>query len=279
MRTNSQAPLQFVKSSLVAANYPAASINGQDHELYGIMQFVENMFPKLAILVCQRSETPSVQYVNSNFKKLLGYEPAEIKKMSLPDFLKLVHPEDIQDVHQCFAFINASEPYDPLLYRFELNYRIKHKRGHYINITDEKLAMQYRCGEYIYINCFKDVTDEAMFHHVNMNIYQLMQGTFKKVQTFIPRQGQDNFTPRQKDIVNLVAKGFTNQQIAERLSVSVNTIKNHKSMLFRKVKVKNSIGLLSVTRDSYNLFQTSFANCSNDGSLAPINSNTQLLVK
>ena len=95
----------------------------------------------------------------------------------------------------------------------------------------------------------RDVSDEGVFHQVNMNIYQLIRGEFKKVQTFIPRQGQDNFTPRQKDIVNLVAKGFTNQEIAERLSVSVNTIKNHKSMLFRKIKVRNSIELLRVARN------------------------------
>jgi DNA-binding NarL/FixJ family response regulator len=109
--------------------------------------------------------------------------------------------------------------------------------------------MQYRGGEYIYINCIKDVSDEAIFHHVNMNIYKLIRGEFKKVQNFIPRQGQDHFTPRQKDIVNLVAKGFTNQEIAERLSVSVNTIKNHKSMLFRKIRVKSSVELVSVTRN------------------------------
>ena len=252
MRTNAMAPLQFVKSPLIAANYPAASITGQNDELYTIMQFVENMFPHVAIIVCQRSETPSVQYANANCKKILGFEPTEVKKMKLPDFLSHVHPDDIRDVHQCFAFINASEPYDPLLYRFELNYRFRHTSGHYINITDEKMAMQYRSGEYIYINCFKDVTPEARFHDVNMNIYHLIRGEYRKIQTYIPRQTQNDFTPRQKDIVNLIAKGCTNQEIAHRLSVSVNTIKNHKSLLFRKINVKNSIELLHVTRQLHN---------------------------
>jgi DNA-binding NarL/FixJ family response regulator len=53
----------------------------------------------------------------------------------------------------------------------------------------------------------------------------------------------------QKDIVNLIEKGFTNQEIAEQLSVSVNTVRNHKSLLFRKTNVKSSIELLRVTRN------------------------------
>lgn len=248
MRTTSQAPLQFVKSPLIARNYPSASIRSQDDELYAIMQFVETMLPGLAIIVCQRSETPSVQYASANCKKVFGYDPAEVKKMTLPDFLTLVHPDDIREVHQCFAFINASEPYDPLLYRFELHYRIKHKKGHYINIADQKMAMKNKRDEYIYINALKDVTAEARFHDVNMDVHQQVRGEYRKIQTFIPRQRPSDFTPRQKDIVNLIDKGFTNQEIARQLSVSVNTVKNHKSLLFRKVNVKSTVELISVAR-------------------------------
>ena len=249
MRINSQAPLQFVKSELITGNYPAASIEGQDDELYTIMQFVENMFPKVAIIVCQRSQTPSVQYVNANWATIFGYDQEEMKKTTLPGFLTLVHPDDIHAVQKCFAFINASEPYDPLLYRFELHYRLRHKKNHYVNITDEKLAMKTRSGKYIYINCLRDVSSEARFHEVNMNIYQYVRKEFRKVQTYSPRQNQSDFTPRQKDIVNLIEKGFSNQEIAEQLSVSVNTVRNHKSLLFRKANVKSSIELLRVTRD------------------------------
>lgn len=248
MRTQAQAPIQFVKSPLISANYPAVSIQSKEDELYNMMLFVENMFPQVAIIVCQRAESPSVQYVNENCRKVLGYDPAHIKKMTLADFLALIHPEDIQEVQQCFGFINASEPYDPVDYRFELHYRIMHKCGYYIPVTDTKMAIQYKGSQYIYINCIRDVTAEAKFHDVNMNIYQNIKGDFRKIQTYIPRQGQSDFTPRQMDIVNLMDKGFTNQEIAHRLSVSVNTIKNHKSLLFRKTRVRNTIELLRLTR-------------------------------
>jgi PAS domain S-box-containing protein len=248
MRTHSQAPLQFAKSAITGTNYPSVSITSQSKDLYLTMQFVENMFPNLAIVVCRRCETPSVQYANGNCKKVFGYDSVEVKKMTLPDFLTLVHPDDIAEVQQCFAFINRSEPYDPVLYRFVLHYRLKHSKGYYINVADEKMSLQDQNGEYLHISTIKDVTSEARFHDVKMDIHRSTRGEYKKIHTYIPRRSQSDFTPRQQDIVNLIDKGFTNQEIANRLSISVSTIKNHKSVLFRKANVKSTIELLSITR-------------------------------
>jgi PAS domain S-box-containing protein len=248
MRSRAQAPVQFVKSESIAEKYPAATIKNSTDDLAVIMQFVDQLLPDRAIVICQRSNSPSVQYASPNCKSVFGYDEREVMKMSLPDFLTLVHPEDIQEVNQCFAFINASEPYDPLMYRFKMYYRLRHKEGNIINITDEKIAIKSQKGDYVYINSFRDVTSEEKLHDVKMEIYQKVHGDFKRVQSYIPRLNQNNFTPRQIDIVNLISKGFTNQDIARELSVSVNTVKNHKSLLFRKVNVKNSVELLSATR-------------------------------
>ena len=244
MRSRMQAPLRFVQSEDIANNYPAASIKNPSDELVTIMQFVEQLLPERAIVICQRLKEPSVQYASSNCIKVLGHSSREIMKMSLPDFLTLVHPDDIEEVNQCFAFINDLEPYDPLCYRFKLHYRLRHKNGDYINIVDEKMAMKGAGGKYIYLNSFRDVTAEEKFYDVKLNVYQNANGELKKIQTYIPRLSQSDFTPRQKDIVNLIGKGFTNSEIARELSVSVHTVKNHKSIMFRKVNVRNTIELL-----------------------------------
>ena len=49
----------------------------------------------------------------------------------------------------------------------------------------------------------------------------------------------------QNEIIKLILKGFSTQEIADRLNVSVNTIKNHKQVLFRKVNVKSSVELIN----------------------------------
>lgn len=45
-------------------------------------------------------------------------------------------------------------------------------------------------------------------------------------------------TPRELEILDLIARGLSNQEIADRLFVSVNTVKTHSSRVFEKLEVK-----------------------------------------
>ena len=248
-RPYAQAPIQFVKSKIISSDYPTFEIKGNEDELLIAMHFVEKLFPDRAIIVCQRTQAPRVQYASENCRKVFGHDNGSIKKMLLPDFLTLVHPEDIENVHQCFSFINDYEPYDPLQYRFELRYRIQHKSGEYIHISDEKVAVKSRGGKYIYLNLFKDVTAEERFHDVKLTVFQTLRDDLRKIYTYVPRLNADPVTPRQKDVANLIKKGFSNQDIADLLSLSINTVKNHKTLLFKKFNVKSSVELASIAHD------------------------------
>lgn len=44
---------------------------------------------------------------------------------------------------------------------------------------------------------------------------------------------------RELEVLQLVAEGLSNQQIAERLFVSLNTVKTHSSRIFEKLEVRN----------------------------------------
>jgi ATP/maltotriose-dependent transcriptional regulator MalT len=49
---------------------------------------------------------------------------------------------------------------------------------------------------------------------------------------------QTGITKRELEVLTLMAQGFTNQEIADKLFVSLNTIKTHSSNLFLKLEVK-----------------------------------------
>ena len=51
-------------------------------------------------------------------------------------------------------------------------------------------------------------------------------------------------TPRQKEILRLVAQGLTNRQIADQLKISVRTIEVHRFNLMRRLRVRNVAQLL-----------------------------------
>lgn len=48
---------------------------------------------------------------------------------------------------------------------------------------------------------------------------------------------RNQLTPRERDIVHLILVGYPNAKIAERLRISVNTIKNHKKRMYRKLDI------------------------------------------
>lgn len=48
-----------------------------------------------------------------------------------------------------------------------------------------------------------------------------------------------SLTPREREVLQLVAEGRTSQQIAERLSISRRTVETHRSNLMRKLSLEN----------------------------------------
>lgn len=51
-------------------------------------------------------------------------------------------------------------------------------------------------------------------------------------------------TPRQKEILRLVAQGLTNREVAKHLGISVRTVEVHRFNLMRRLKVRNVAQLL-----------------------------------
>ncbi|MGF1506895.1 MAG: response regulator [Anaerolineae bacterium] len=50
---------------------------------------------------------------------------------------------------------------------------------------------------------------------------------------------QPRLSPRERDVIVLLAEGLTNQQIAERLTVSENTVRFHLKNIYEKIGVNN----------------------------------------
>ena len=58
---------------------------------------------------------------------------------------------------------------------------------------------------------------------------------------FVPK-----LTSREKEILDLIIKEYTTEEIAEKIFISVKTVEAHRSNLIQKLGVKNSAGLVRV---------------------------------
>ncbi|MGF7082829.1 response regulator [Mucilaginibacter sp. UYCu711] len=61
---------------------------------------------------------------------------------------------------------------------------------------------------------------------------------------------QPVLTRREKEIIKLVAGGFTNTQISQQLFISVDTVDTHRKNLYTKVNVKNTAQLIRYAIDN-----------------------------
>lgn len=53
----------------------------------------------------------------------------------------------------------------------------------------------------------------------------------------------DSLTEREVDVIRLIVKEYSSQEIADELNVSTRTVETHRKNLIKKLKVKNSVGL------------------------------------
>ena len=63
-----------------------------------------------------------------------------------------------------------------------------------------------------------------------------------------PRPAKPRLTPRERDVVRLIAQGLKNREIAERLSITPGTVKVHLMHVFEKSGVKDRFQLAARAR-------------------------------
>ena len=66
---------------------------------------------------------------------------------------------------------------------------------------------------------------------------------------------------REVEIIELVAEGLTNQEIADRLTISKRTVDNHVSNVFTKTGSKNRVALLNWAMDNGKICRDGFNCC------------------
>ena len=92
-------------------------------------------------------------------------------------------------------------------------------------------------------------------NHILLESEPACRRWFEELRAFLPSgpAGGAAFTaltPRERELVELVARGMDNAQCAARLGVSDKTVRNHLSMLYAKLEVENRARLIVLAREA-----------------------------
>jgi predicted ATPase/DNA-binding CsgD family transcriptional regulator len=98
-----------------------------------------------------------------------------------------------------------------------------------------------------------DVYQRAIARGKNLHLKTILDQLFDELTGYAPpAQGKpqlDALTERELEVLRLIAKGYSNQEIADRLVIGVSTVKKHINHINDKLAVKNRTQAVAVARE------------------------------
>jgi len=97
--------------------------------------------------------------------------------------------------------------------------------------------------------CEKPFSDNALVDRVEQALQQSARVLAEKRERdgLVARLAE--LTERERDVMQLVARGLPNKLIADQLAISVRTVEVHRARVFDKMEVKSAVELANVLRD------------------------------
>lgn len=91
------------------------------------------------------------------------------------------------------------------------------------------------------VNAIQTIHAGKRYIHVSL-IDALVEGY--RTRTEDEKGGSQKLTPRQQEVIRLVADGMTSKQVAEKLELSVRTVDRHIENMMRRLKIHSRIELV-----------------------------------
>ena len=115
------------------------------------------------------------------------------------------------------------------------------KNTYIFNFTDVYLPLWFNIGFYSFWNLFF-----LIFTGYNHQMVLLAADVIELNPSFLERFG---ISGREKEVIGMVLSGKTNQDIADKLFISLKTVKNHIHNIFQKTGAKTRMELSFIIRD------------------------------
>jgi PAS domain S-box-containing protein len=167
-------------------------------------------------------------------------------------WLSAMHPDDAAIWPEQIR--KAAQTLEP----FSLECRLRRKDGRYRWVFKSGQPYRGKKGELLgFIGCCTDVTSQKHAldslrqarekHRSVLNNLKEAVGIIEDVlRTDEPGhavRGDNRLTPRQREILHLIARGYATREIATQLHVSVKTVESHRAQLMQRLNIHDVASL------------------------------------
>lgn len=165
------------------------------------------------------------------------YEPAHFHL-----FNKEIFPERLE-------ILKTINPEEHKNYIFTFNQCLRNKNGHYESFMQRNCFLSDEAGNPLFsmgmlINTNHHDNDKCVIQTVrNINAPSGNQPFFKKV--YFLNEQDKLFTKREKEILLWITEGYSSKMIADKLTISENTVINHRRNMQQKTNLPNVTALVS----------------------------------
>jgi DNA-binding CsgD family transcriptional regulator len=241
--------------NLPSDNKPDKPVINESHTFFTDLQLmlrdkkVEASVP--AITPCSKSQCMYVlnfktrEMISSmGVEEMLGYEENEFNFNNLVNY---VHPEDIDALtavmYAVVDYVTENQTIREL--SLSVTYRVRKKNGNYI-----KVLRQTSIGRHKY-------DPQAIYHNNVLTDISFMKScsavewTFDapdfnsdNIKMYVPQSNAQFFSAREREVLDLIDKGYTSNAIAKALFISKHTVDTHRRKMLQKTGSSNAIALL-----------------------------------
>ena len=219
----------------------------------GLKQLDRLLPPSSTYLMVTNTAEGRYDFVSKNFEYATGLNRQLFIENGIRAYLNSIHPEEIQlwlqVVNECLQFYLENYTKEQLSrLEFQYNYRLQVGNGRFLNILEKHVNLLCSdegrpivgMGHFTVFGDGEALPIRASIRFLNAN--NEYETVFHKV--YGASLLEEKISPRERDILRLVALGDDNKTIADKLFISSNTVRTHRQNLLNKIEAKNSTDLV-----------------------------------
>ena len=187
-------------------------------------------------------------YLSPNFSDLLGWDPEKILSPENEYINQRMHPDDLAHLNQVsWQFFELILRVDPVwreqmkFIKLIMDYRTRGKDRNYVRVIEQHklLELDQHGNAWLSMSVLDLSPDQDL---KSLCRYRLVNTLTGELYHFPPSKliTEHKLSFREKEILQLLAKGLISKQIADKLFISVNTVNTHRQRIIEKLNVSNT---------------------------------------